>query len=451
MKILTETVKSKDELVGIEFTFDKEQKKSIAKAYFPIGYLLVKEEIDIKDRNDLRNIYDLLNIINRYKDKNESIINVNQTKELKTENFPFSSYFEIVRYYIDNGYYKEREIEYKTDTRGKINWKRTIQQKRAFIQNSSPVYTDFVVRKNRMNENNIITEIHKYCVAFSLSRIGWYFGIDFSCENLYLKLENDNAFRNLGIATLKDKLHKTNNDKLKRLFSSMLLVLEDKDLTEHGFTDWTVGTKSFNVVWENVIDDLFGINDDIRKTYNPVTKWNDMGVSVDSSELNEEEKEEKKSKKFKNATLRIDTIMENEKDNMWDLYILDSKYYKEGNLPSGADINKQITYGDSIYSKINKWKLNNIYNAFVLPCNYENLKDKENIDENKIDENIKILRDKRIAKADWRPLPGEINYKKEYLNIRAIYFDTQTLLDLVYKSETEKQVMKEKLCEAIKN
>lgn len=62
------------------------------------------------------------------------------------------------------------------------------------------------------------------------------------------------------------------------------------------------------------------------------------------------------------------TILQNGED----IYILDSKFYRFGftgreeDLPETTSIQKQITYGDYI-KRNSKIKVNNIYNAFLLP------------------------------------------------------------------------------------
>ena len=73
--------------------------------------------------------------------------------------------------------------------------------------------------------------------------------------------------------------------------------------------------------------------------------------------------------------MRPDTIMT--VDNKF--FVLDAKYYKYGFstgvglLPTSADINKQITYGEHIhyllYSMLNGNEIPPIYNAFILPYN----------------------------------------------------------------------------------
>lgn len=436
MNIEFKTADDSKNLVGISCNNGK------LTATFPIGYCLGKEEITVSDTESLNALKDLLFIIERFKNKEEGNIEANQTETKEDKSFPFGSYFEVIRYYADCGYYREKETVYRTDTRGKINWKRTISQKTALVQKNNsvcnPVYTDFVVRRNRPEENNILTEIHKFCVAFSLFRIGWYFGIDFGLKGKYSALYKIESFRDYAVSVLDNRLKNTNNDRLKRLFVSIKNVLKDCDFSENMFDNFTIGTNSFQNVWEKVIDYLFGIPEEIRKEYNPKITWKLSDDTEDTKENN------------KVNSLIIDTIMVDveAKDNNV-IYILDAKYYKKDSFPDSSSILKQVAYGDSVYYKLkikNKPKiggieisdenLKNINNAFILPYDYSSEQDK-----------IKYI--KKVS-VDCFPVNDNDNDNK-HREIKAIYFDTKTLLDFVYKSETEKQNMKKELCEAIKN
>lgn len=433
MNITAETVSDSTELVGVEF------KKNKYSVFFPIGYNSEEiKEINFNDQKQLNEVLNLLKIISEYKDKKESSADYNQTGE-KTEDFPLGAYYEIISYYAANGYYKEKETEYTTETRGRINWKRTIQQKKAFatVNNGvlkGPYYTDFVVRKNRINENNIITQIHKVCVEFSLSRIGWLLGLNYTPNEEIIVLKDN--IKDIAVSVLNDKLSSTFNDRLKRLFGSMLMIFENNDFENMSFADFTVGTKYFQNVWEKVIDDFFGIPEKERQEYNPKITWKLSDDTEDTKENN------------KVNSLIIDTIMVDveAKDNNV-IYILDAKYYKKDSFPDSSSILKQIAYGDSVYYKLkNKPKiggieisdenLKNINNAFILPYDYSSEQDK-----------IKYI--KKVS-VDCFPVNDNDNDNK-HREIKAIYFDTKTLLELVYKSESEKQNMKKKLCEAIKN
>ena len=43
------------------------------------------------------------------------------------------------------------------------------------IQDDEVYYLNFITRRNKINENNMITLIHEYCVYESFLKIGWLF------------------------------------------------------------------------------------------------------------------------------------------------------------------------------------------------------------------------------------------------------------------------------------
>ena len=85
------------------------------------------------------------------------------------------SYQYIIQDFLAHGYYIEKEVQYAEATKGKISWKRTIQQQRPQIDGNNAVYLSFIVRQNKINDNNLITRIHEYCVYESFRNLGWLY------------------------------------------------------------------------------------------------------------------------------------------------------------------------------------------------------------------------------------------------------------------------------------
>jgi hypothetical protein len=195
----------------------------------------------------------------------------------------------------------------------------------------------------------MITQIHKFCVYESFSKLGWLF-TPYLPEKPTIP-RNDKMF----LILLREKLACTYNDKDKRLFSSMLAMIEymDEKTKEKQFY---FGTDRFEYVWEKLIDRVFGEKNKID--YFPRTRWS-----------------LRTGKKRLNAALEPDTIMLHDGK----IYVLDAKYYKFGltgnpnDLPESSSINKQITYGEYIYKeKRFKEKYGEdvpVYNAFIMPYN----------------------------------------------------------------------------------
>ena len=318
-----------------------------AKVYFPLGYHLPETDDDIR-----HDIFNLFHILSEFKDVEEGHLNKNIVKTPHRVKFPINSYLEIIYYYMENGYYIERDHIFKTDTKGKIDWSKTIKKQRPLLQKNknglsySPIYTQFTVRQSNPNENKEITLINKHCVYEAFKKLGWLF-----TSHVPQKPEGEcQAMRFLPI--LQKKLANTNNDVRKKLFKAMINMLEfmDDNNNENSFS---YGTYTFEHVFEKLIDSAFGIKN--KDEYFPRVKWN--------LQYHEEDKTKR--------PLQPDTIMiHNDK-----IYVIDAKYYRYGDtfnpnhLPNASSINKQITYGEYIKEQDNNFDSNNIYNAFLMPYN----------------------------------------------------------------------------------
>lgn len=355
--------------------------------YFPMGYQLPSDDDEL--RRDVKNLFEVLAA---FTDRNDKVLHMDKFTAPQSVDFPIQAYLNVINYYLDhNGnYYTEIEPMYRVDRRGKPDFKRTIQTQRPILQGNNIVYLDMVVRDTTPNTNKLITKIHKYCVAESFDRIGWLYTTN-------KPEEADIGFdKNLFIATLNDKISDTNKDEDKKLFKSMIAMIEfmDNNTIDKQFY---FGTDKFEHVWEKLIDVVFGENN--KDEYFPHGIW-------------ETRYDANKGKPA--SALEPDSIMiYNGK-----YYVLDAKYYRYGAypelgigaLPQSSDINKQITYGE--YVKNNKAKGAEVYNAFIMPFNMYNsifgsLVEYVNVAE---------------ARGDWR------SSKDWYERVQGIVMDTRYLL-----------------------
>lgn len=356
--------------------------------YFPLGYNLAGIDSEIR-----KDILHLFRIINEFKEVKEGTITRRNNKETKDVEFPLNAYMEIIYYFLKNGYYKETDPIYKTRNKGKIHWSKTIKnQNPLLVKNNnstySLIYTDFTVRDFTPNEDKEITRINQYCVYESFKKIGWLFN-SYMPPKPMIKIN-----KNRSLSILQDRLSNTNEDNKKRLFKSMIELINSID--EDSENQFHYGTNKFEHVLEKMIDSMFGIEH--KDDYYPKAEWN---------------------LKFNEGTntypLQPDTIMEYDDK----IFVIDSKYYKYGDsrdskdLPQATSINKQITYAE--YAKtleISKDK--EIYNAFLLPYNKES---------NKFDAN-ELFINVGEATGEWR---GENTYKYEH--IQCILIDVRYLME----------------------
>lgn len=409
--VITSTNKEDDKFVGVIYKDDKLQ------IITPIGFSLKKpvKDVDIANfRNDLKL---LISVIKKYyviRDKDDA--NRDMDKIVNSygcnknyKNFPIYSYDYLIQDYINNGYYKEKEVIYKKSNSGKISWNQTIKKEKSFFDNNELFFFKFFRRKQNILDNEIITLLHKTCVYESFEKWGFiYFDKNFS-EKPQIDIKEAIKY----IPLLNEKLAKTYSDKHKELFIHMLNVIEHNARFSENI-EYKYGVEYFHPVWELLIDNAFGINVDKNK-YFPKATWKRIDDSMTEQA---------------SSSLRPDTIMKLPNNENYDLYVLDSKYYGlyddgTNRLPATADINKQITYGKAVEIIDG---LTEPYNAFLLPSS--------NSEKFSIDKYATI---KELA--DYK--------EKKYGKVLAVYCNVKNIMNYLFKKAPAEDV--KKLSDLIKN
>ena len=282
---------------------------------------------------------------------------------------------------------------YEISNRGKINWRRTVKSQKPFIQGDDIYYLSFVTKKRNVNDNELITLIHEFCVYESFSKVGWIF--------TSYKPPKPKIIFNPKVFTgvVKKKMEKTFNDRNRQLFINMLAII--MSLGDNGpSTNFKYGTNRFEYIWESMINKVYGIKE--KSNFFPKTRWFIEGKMHD------------------NASLEPDTIM----IVNGEVYVLDAKYYKFGlsnkpeHLPGSTSINKQITYGEYIAEtekfKDDHGKNPTVYNAFLMP--YDSYGDKFYTGEK--------LHYIGSAISDWKSSNGT----KPYEQVVGILLDVKSLM-----------------------
>ena len=353
--------------------------------HFPLGYHISDDDEGLR-----KDILLLFNVIKATTGKRNSEINAS-SRVYDFTAFPLQAYMAVIYDFYARGYYHVNEVLYSVQKRGKIDWNKTIKSQKPYVQNNTVYYLDFVTKRNQVNEDELITQIHEYLVYDSFEKIGWLFTNSMP-KRPRIKY-NERLFRR----TLIKKISETFNDKNKRLFQSMLAIIDYKG-NEDSKSEFRYGTYRFEYVWESLIDKVFGIND--KDQFFPQTTWHlDSGC-------------------FENAKLEPDSIMIYGDD----IYILDAKYYKFGatkrpsDLPGTSSVNKQITYGEYIYRETkfrerfgSSYK---VYNAFLMPFDCKSLKWNDS----------KPIQYIGKASSDWKT--GE----KPFENVAGVLLDVKSLM-----------------------
>lgn len=382
--------KQEDEFVGIRYS------DGDLKVYFPFGY---SKPVSGDERDYRADILNLVSVLSAYSKECQGVA---ENRLLNDENvhIPIHAYIHVFNYFLNYGYYTETEPVYKRARGGKINWSKTIKQMRPQVAGESPnesiVYLDFITKKSAHNENELITQIHKYCVYEAYEKIGCLFG--------FMQPAKATVPFNAGlfVAVLRTRMANTFNEKHLLLFQNMIDIIcylgKREDNRKASF-----GTNDFEYVWEGLIDRVFGIED--KDKYFPHCIWKIKGKNDEKLDWRSE----------KRTALRPDTIMELP-DDCKKIFILDAKYYQyPRTLPGTGSILKQIAYAEFIETQLREipdQAGNDIFNAFILPYAAE---DGRNV------ETSYRLEKFGYAECDWRK--GDKPYERVYgilLDVRSI-------------------------------
>ena len=244
-------------------------------------------------------------------------------------------------------------------------------------------------------------DIYTFCVYESVLKFGsWFYGMN--CNSIPTKIKSLRPeLKKLYSYTLENKLAETFNDDVVNRLKNMLMIVNGAN---EGEGVQRMGLKSYHSVFEKLIKwglDNVGDLDD----YNPRAEWNSEDAEDDIL-----------------SPLRIDALRIEDRR----AYILDAKFYQTSK-PGAADINKQITYGENLYtnrdSKIEKGPIydkDQIYNFFVLPTSQKEMGDKT------------IVSSNCVGKGNWRN--NELSFEKIHL----LYANLVAVLEQWNKNDQSK-------------
>lgn len=397
---------SGDDFVGIKYNKDN------ISIYLPLGYNpSIIEQMDDKEKKI--NILLLLRSIGLIKGKKNFDANFDNSTGDNKE-IPFNSFWWIISDYITNGIFQDIEKEYKQGINsGKINWKRTLNSEHYFTKNRVVFTNPYYETKQQIND--LISELNIYCINKSIDYVGFLLG---NIKKLDSSLTDDivNKYKKYYVNIINKELMKSFNDRKKMMLNHMKRIIL-MSYSSSGDVRLDYGTNSYEYVWEKMVNDTFGSGNIDISDFFPEAYWT---ISIFND-----------TRKKDSSKLRPDAILKDDINNK--MYILDAKYYKFGitkkrsDLPHTDSIQKQITYGDHIIankSKYNDIDPNNVYNAFILPY------DKNDIE----NENYKLSHSIEFcgfAESDWK----EHKFENSYERIALILVDYKYLLDCYYKKE----------------
>ena len=211
----------------------------------------------------------------------------------------------------------------------KINWTRTISRSTAWVQNDVPIYLNLVNKKRQINTDEELIIIYFSILNHISETYGFPVDITLGFE-LIKGRKFEHYLKGYGKRRLKQIKYRYFSDIQLRLWE-LCYAFFDKAHQIHIVAEQReyLLVKSFNIVFEAIIDELIGDKEVPRGL-----KDQDDGKRVDHIYS------------YRNLT--------NNEEGKPIYYIGDSKYYKIGNKISDESVYKQFTYARNVI----QWNLN---------------------------------------------------------------------------------------------
>lgn len=184
------TNKVDDSFVGIKFRGNE------IHFYYPETF-----RFSIDNPNVRSDILDLLRTISLAKTTSSQLSTAYNRNNGDGE-FALLSYLWVIKDFLANGFYVNREKILRTNQSGKIDWKRTMQSQ-AIVSEGNIIFPNITVAvKNKVD--NLLVEIHRFCVKRSIDYIGWLFNLN----SKFIQTAPFNAStKKLYVATLKSAIN----------------------------------------------------------------------------------------------------------------------------------------------------------------------------------------------------------------------------------------------------
>lgn len=201
----------------------------------------------------------------------------------------------------------------------KINWHKTINKKQPIIQNNTPIYIDLATTRKKVNYDEELLVLFYSTLNFIKGK----YAFDFYPPQNY-ELIKGHQFENVlrkGCRYLKSIKYKYYSDKMISLYNLLYAFFERSEKTQSKKQiEEVLLIKDFNIVFEDMIDDLIGDSKLL-----PEIKNHADGKQVDHI--------------YKYKSLLVE-------DEIY--FVGDSKYYKPQNSVGKYSKAKQFTYAKNV-------------------------------------------------------------------------------------------------------
>lgn len=245
----------------------------------------------------------------------------------------------LIEDYINNGLYRNLEIQHQINGSGQINWSKTIKEKTPFVNNRNLLYLELITKKKNVNKDEVITKIHNNVIKSCYEQLSWLSPKRISLEKQFIDIDKRQQ-----IIILEKALKTTFIDREIKLFQNLISYLK-KSYNQK--INISILTPYFYWVWETMLKKFFN-HDESLMQYMPKPYWN-----IENKKI---------------YTEQIPDILVENKENF---IILDAKYYSiksknKNYYPGWPSIVKQLYYNLSIsYNK--NIPFEKMVNIFLMP------------------------------------------------------------------------------------
>lgn len=312
----------------------------------------------------------LMNVIDKYENKKLQKIAI-ASDIYTSDDEMLGVKLSILKDYYENGLYNKEQEEINLNGNGKVLWNQTVNRSDAHIIRNIPFYLDLYTLDNTLEENNIVQLIQK-TILTELS-VGLDFLLDIlDFEKVHLSeiaLEEIGTIEillNILEIELNNQFITVRQDTIKKMIAYLNNIANNKN------TNVTlVGSRAFNMVWEDVCSEVYGNNLD--------STFEELNLLVPSPEISNKTLKayvEKPKWKIDNwppiisgSPLKLDVLSIHSQN----MNIYDAKYYnisfydnKVIGQPGINDITKQYLY-ELVFREIINLNQLNVKNQFIMP------------------------------------------------------------------------------------
>ncbi|WIG30105.1 LlaJI family restriction endonuclease [Bacillus toyonensis] len=307
---------------------------------FPKGYKIPGSEVQLSE-----DIANLINTLSRY--QKESNFDPENTQILgDAGNYTsLSAANWLIKDFITNGIFINNKISYVRNQNNNIDWPKTIKYMNPVISNKQVAYLEFVSRKKRTDESNLLTRVHGYIVYQSFKILGPFIGLKMPPELIEY---NNELLQEYDINQIIHFVEQERNnlfaDREVHLCNKLIEFLKGNSSAEADSNIMCLAVRHFHVVWEKICSFLFANMSANNIMPNPFWQVNDKSIK----------------------TSQIPDVMLRNKNQ---LYIIDAKYYtlykNLKGLPGWGDLVKQFFYLYTLKDRVDN--IREMFNIFVFP------------------------------------------------------------------------------------